>query len=77
MSVNDAQKKTTTHDLDVKVINGMNVYLDKDGNVVRTEKRKNKVKLFGDASKKVHNLQPQNDNALTPEQIMAMQHQNG
>lgn len=75
-AVNDAQKKTTTHDLDVKVINGMNVYVDHNGNVVRTEKRKNKVKLFSAASKRVENLPPQNDNTLTPEQIMALQKQN-
>lgn len=77
MAANDAQKTTTMHDLDVKVINGMNVYVDHNGNVVRTEKRKNKVKLFGDAAKRVEGLPPQSGNTPTPEQIMALQKQNG
>lgn len=46
------QEKKTVHDLEVLTINGEDLYLDKDGNVVHRERR-NKKKLFNDANKKV------------------------
>lgn len=74
-AVNDSQKKETLHDLDVKNINGQNVYVDHNGNVVRTEKRKDKVKLFASAKNKLNAMSGDNKK-LSIEQMMAMQKQN-
>ncbi len=52
MSANDSMKKSVVQDMEVLNINGENLYLDKDGNVVRRERR-DKKKLFSNAKEKV------------------------
>ncbi len=52
MSANDSMKKSVVQDMEVLKINGENLYLDKDGNVVRRERR-DKKKLFSNAKEKV------------------------
>lgn len=54
------QEKKTVHDLEVLTINGEDLYLDKDGNVVHRERR-NKKKLFADANKKIKDKVHQED----------------
>lgn len=71
-AANDAKKKTTVHDLNVQVINGQNVYLDADGNIVRTEKRKDKNKSFAAATDKL-NMQMTGGRGLSPAEVLALQ----
>lgn len=72
---NDSQKKITVQADDVRNINGMNVYLDRDGNIIRTEKRKEKKKSFAAATDKL-NAQMTGDSVLSPAEILALQKQN-
>ncbi len=58
-AVNDTQKKVTVHTPDVLNVNGVNVYVDDNGTVIGTEKRKDKKKLFARAGDKVHTKTPQ------------------
>ncbi|MBD5400474.1 hypothetical protein HDR61_01865 [bacterium] len=71
-AVNDSQKKVTVHDEDVRVINGMNVYVDRDGNVIRTERRDTKRKSFAAATDKLNAKMP-DKKELSPAEIMALQ----
>lgn len=71
-AANDAKKKTTVQADDVRNINGMNVYLDQDGNIIRTEKRKEKKKSFAAATDKL-NAQMTRDSVLSPAEILALQ----
>lgn len=64
------QEKKTVHDLEVLTINGEDLYLDKDGNVVHRERR-NKKKLFGDANKRVKDKAAQKEIEMA--QLLAAQ----
>ncbi|MCM1294455.1 MAG: hypothetical protein NC133_04775 [Prevotella sp.] len=68
------QEKKTVHDLEVLTINGEDLYLDKDGNVVHRERR-NKKKLFNDANKKVKDRAAQQEMELA-KLLAAQQKQN-
>lgn len=65
------QEKKTVHDLEILTINGEDLYLDKDGNVVHRERR-NKKKLFGDANKRVKDKATQKDMELA--ELLAAQY---
>lgn len=70
MSTNSSMKKTQVQDMTVLNINGDDLYLDDDGNVVHKE-RKNKKKLFNDAT---NNIKQQQEAALA--NMLAQQKQN-
>lgn len=61
-AVNDTQKKITVHTPDVLNVNGTNIYVDDNGTVVGTEKRKDKKKLFARAGDKVRAQTPSEQN---------------
>lgn len=67
------QEKKTVHESEILTINGEDLYLDKDGNVIRRERR-NKKKLFNDANKKLKDQAAQKDMEMA--QLLAMQQQN-
>lgn len=71
-AVNDSMKKVTLHEPEVVVINGRDVYLDRDGTVIRSEKHIDKKKSFKAASDKLNAQMPEKKE-LTLAEMMALQ----
>ena len=75
-AVNDSQKKVTVHEPDVVVVNGMDVYLDKEGKVIRSEKHVSKRKSFKAATDKLNDRMPDEKEMALAQMMALREHQN-